>query len=292
MSVSHPRLVAIALSAVTAMSMVPVLIKYTQANIETIGTARLLISLVILSPLLLFRKGFSGLRRRDWLWLVFAGLCFGIHWWTYFYAIKVAGAATGAIAMSTFGIHLLLLNWLIHRQTLKPVDMLLVAVCAFGCYLVIPAPSLNDRTTLGFLVGVFSAMLYGAMPLIHRRMIHLSTLVRTWGQFAFAGLFFLLLWPETNWQLAAPDWWSLLVLGTVCTLFAHGLWVKASSELPGLLTGSIHYLYPPMTMVQSWLFLNERITGGMIAGALMIISANLVLIASPWWRLQRRRTGP
>ena len=52
------------------------------------------------------------------------------------------------------------------------------------------------------------------------------------------------------------------------------------------------YLWNLSTMVQSWLFLNERITGGMIAGALMIISANLVLIASPWWRLQHRRTGP
>ena len=285
---TNPRLIAVALLAVTAMSLVPVLIKFTSANIETIGTARLGISLLALTPLMLFNRAFRGLTAGDWAWLVTAGLCFGLHWWTYFYAIKAAGAAAGAIAMSTFSIHLLLLNRIVHRHPVRLLDGLLVAVCILGCYLVVPAPSIDRGATLGFLVGVFSAFLYGAMPLMHRRIIHLPTTTRTWGQFAFAGLFFLALWPGTDWQLSNADWWALLVLGTVCTLFAHSLWVKASSELPGIVTSSIHYLYPPMTVAQSYVFLGERMTFATLLGTALIIGANLILLVAPWVRLRRR----
>ncbi|MFA5494141.1 MAG: DMT family transporter [Porticoccaceae bacterium] len=282
------RLIVIALLSVTAMSLVPVLIRFTSANIETIGTARLAISLVALTPLVLFTGQLRRPTRGDWGWLMAAGLCFGLHWWTYFYAIKSAGAAAGAIAMSTFGIHLLLLNRIVHRHPVRLLDGLMVALCIVGCYLVVPEPSIDSRATLGFLVGVFSAFLYGAMPLMHRRIIHLPTTTRTWGQFAFAALFFLALWPETDWQLTPADWWALLVLGTLCTLFAHALWVKASTELPGIITSSIHYLYPPMTVVQSYFFLGETITVATVAGTALIIGANLVLLAAPWLRLRKR----
>ncbi|KJS08120.1 MAG: hypothetical protein VR73_06530 [Gammaproteobacteria bacterium BRH_c0] len=289
MGTTQFRLIVVALLSVTAMSLVPVLIKFTSANIETIGSARLGISLLALTPLMFFMRAFRQLNRSDWSWLLLAGLCFGLHWWTYFYAIKAAGAAAGAIAMSTFGIHLLLLNWIIHRHRVSLFECLLIGVCIFGCYLVVQSPAIDRAATVGFLVGVFSAFLYGAMPLIHRRIIHLPTTTRTWGQFAFAGAFFLALWPQTDWQLAPSDWWALLVLGTLCTLFAHALWVKASSELPGVITSSIHYLYPPMTVVQSYFFLGETITAATVTGTALIIGANLILLVSPWIRLRRRQ---
>src|SRR5690554_3951187 len=131
------RLIVIALLSVTAMSLVPVLIRFTSANIETIGTARLAISLVALTPLVLFTGQLRRPTRGDWGWLMAAGLCFGLHWWTYFYAIKSAGAAAGAIAMSTFGIHLLLLNRIVHRHPVRLLDGLMVALCIVGCYLVV-----------------------------------------------------------------------------------------------------------------------------------------------------------
>lgn len=284
------RLLLTALIAVCTMSFAPILIKLLSVNIETIGLVRLLIALLFITPLMVYRRFFSSLSRQDWLALALVGLVFGLHWWTFFYAIKESGASNAAIAMSTFGIHLLLLNWLIHGQSPKLSGGLSILVCFAGCVLVTPEFNLSNDVTAGFLVGVLSAVFYAALPLLHRRIIQLPTLTRTWGQFAFAGLFFCLLWPQTQWHISAPDWYRLLLLGLLCTVISHGLWVKASSELPGVITSSIYYLYVPLTMLQSFLFLDETISHQMLLGAALIIGANLTVVVYPWLK-QRLHYG-
>lgn len=289
MGSSNTRLIAIALLSVCAMSIAPILIKMASINIVTIGLARLLIALFFITPFMFYRQHFSALTGRDWIGLIIVGVVFGLHWWTYFYTIKTAGASMSSIAMSTFGIHLLLMNWLIHQQHPRWIGFFSIAICFTGCLLVTPAFDLSNQITFGFLVGIVSAVFYATLPLLHRRIIHLPTLTRTWGQFAFAGLFFCAFWQQTDWQISSTDWWRLLVLGVLCTVISHGLWVKASSELHGVITSSVYYLYIPLTMLQSFFFLDEDITHTMIVGALLIIGANLLVILYPW--LLRKRAG-
>lgn len=288
---SSLHLILLALFTVVLMATVPALIKFTSASIETMSLVRLAVALLVLTPLVAFKHTFRSVTRKDWLWLALAGFFFALHWWTFAYAIKTAGAGIGAIASSTFGIHLLLLNNLVHRQPVRPYEMLLIAVCVVGCYLVVPQTDGSGSVVIGFLVGVLSAFLYSVLPLIHRHIIHLPTTTRSWGQFAFGGLCFLTLWPRTDWNLTVADWWALLALGAVGTLIAHSLWVKVSSELPGIMTGSIYYLHSPMAVTVGWIFLDERITPTTLVGMALIIGANLILLTAPWFRLRRRNLG-
>ena len=274
-------LILVALAGVTFMSLVPVLIKSTQASPVTIGIARLSIAFSLITPFFLWRERLFSLSARTWMYLSLIGLVFGLHWWAFFFGIKTSGAATSAIAQSMFGIFLLLLNGWLKHQRVSLLQWLAIATCVFGCILVSPTPSLNDKVFLGFIVGLFSAFLYALLPLLHQQVAEQSTLVRTWGQFTFAGLFFLFLWPQSDWDLESKDWKILVTLGTVCTLLAHALWVKASTELPGIFTSAIYYLYVPFTMIQSLMFLDESITWMMTLGATMIIMANLVILLMP-----------
>lgn len=276
-----PRLLALALLAIGTMSLVPVLVKSISANAATIGLVRIAIFLLAMTPLLLWRAQLRGLSARDWRALALVGLVFGLHWWTYFLAIKSAGAALGAIAMSTYGIHLLLLNAWHYRLPLRPLDLCAVCLCLVGCYLVAPVGSVSGQALWGFWLGVLSGFLYALLPLLHQHNSHLGTLPRTWGQFAFAGLVFVALLGEAEFALPATDWWLLLVLGLVCTLLSHSLWVKASTELPAVYTSTVYYLYAPIAMVLSALLLGEPIGLSMIAGALLIIGTNVALL---WWR--------
>lgn len=271
------------------MSIAPILIKISSVNIVTIGLARLLIALLFITPLIIYRRLFSTLTFSDWLGLGIVGLVFGLHWWSFFYTIKTAGASMSSIAMSTFGIHLLLMNWLIHGQHPRVMGFFSIIVCIIGCLLVTPEFSLKNPITWGFVVGIASAIFYASLPLLHRRIIHLPTLTRTWGQFAFAGLFFCTLWPQTDWQISSADWYGLIILGLLCTVISHGLWVKASSELPAVITSSIYYLYVPLTILQSYIFLDEAINQRTMIGALLIITANFIVIFYPWLIHQRKR---
>ncbi len=272
-----------ALLAVLAMSLVPVLIRSSNANEFTIGIVRLLVAILVVSPIIFYRQ-FPRLKVNEWRGLVVVGLIFGAHWLLYFISIKWSSAAIAAIAVSTYGIHLLLLNWLFKKHTIRPLEWLAVFLCVGGCVLVAPKFSLSDKLTLGLLFGVVSGFFFACLPLLHQTILSVPTFTRAWGQFLFAGLVFLPFFGAANWDLSQQDWWGLLVLGVVCTVIGHSLWVKSSSELPPIFTSLIYYLYVPIAMVSSFVFLQESITVNMMLGAACIIAANSFTAILAWRR--------
>ena len=103
-------------------------------------------------------------------------------------------------------------------------------------------------------------------------------------QFFFALLVFLPLWGQSNWDLRPIDGYQLLVLGLLSTVVAHGLWVKASTELPAIYTSMIYYLYLPLAMIYSAVFLAEEITPQKLLGSALVIGSSLAL---SWYRYRR-----
>lgn len=282
-----PRLLVTALLAVLSMSVVPLLIRSTAANEITIGLVRIAIAMLCMSPFVLWRGTLRGLSRREWIGLALLGVVFGFHWLSYFTSIKMAGAAIGALSVSTYGIHLLLLNWRIKGIAIRPAEWLAVLLCFAGVVLIAPSFDLGDSVTIGMLIGIGAGFLYACMPLLHQRIVTVPTFGRAWAQFGFAALVFLPLLPLTSWELAASDWWYLLTLGILCTVVGHTLWVKSSTELPPVITSVAYYLYVPITMVGSFFVLDEKITPRMVTGAGLIISANLAIALLAWWRSRR-----
>ena len=287
MNSTQLRLIAIALLAVLSMSFVPVLIKSSNANEFTIGIVRLAIALLCITPWILIKFDLKKLPRRDWIYLFVVGLVFGGHWLSYFIAIKLSTAALAALAVSTYGIHLLLLNWMLKRQSVLPLDWFAIALCVVGCLMVTPSFDLQNQLTVGMLVGIVSGFLYACLPLLHQNIVHVPTMNRAWGQFAFAFLFFLPWTGKGNWSLSTADWMGLVVLGVVCTVIGHSLWVKASAELPVVFTGVIYYLYVPIAIAMGFFFLDENVTPLMLVGATLIIGANMMIAVSTWYRFRR-----
>ena len=271
-------LVAIAISAILLMSFVPVLIRYTQANEATIGILRLAIGAAGIGLILAFRKRHIKLNNHDWRWLICLGLVFAVHWYSYFRSIKLADASLAAIGVATFGVHLLLLNSVILREKLNTSDLFAVAISFSGIYIASPELDLDSEKLNGFLLAIFSGFLYACLPLINRHLTHLTTNTRAMGQFSFGLIGFLFLLPQANFNLSQVDWISLAVLGVFCTLIAHTLWIKASTELPPNFTAVLYYGYVPLAMLLSYLFLGESITWQKIVGASLIISANIMVV--------------
>jgi len=281
MKTISPQLIVTALISVATMALVPVLVSSVAANEVTIGLVRVGIACVVLTPLLLWHKSFIELTSKDWFYLLFIGMIFGLHWWTYFYAIKNSTPSLGALSLTTYGIHLVWINWLISAQRPKFSDVFAVLLCFCGCIIVVPSADMANQVTQAFLVGVFSGLLYALLPFLHQRVNHLSTTVRSWGQFSFAGLFFLFFWPQIDWQLSINDWQLLIILGVVSTLIAHTLWVKVSTELPSILVSAFYYLYIPIAMALSYFFLDEPMTAAKLSGATLIVASCLLGIILP-----------
>lgn len=257
------------------MSAVPVLVKSTAANEVTIGLARLFIAAMLMTPLVLARGSLKTLGIAQIKSLTAIGAVFSLHWLSYFLSIKLSTASIGAMAISTFGIQYLLLARILNKEYTGTVEWCAVALCLLGCILAVGEFSLSSSSVLGMLVGVASGTLYASLPLLHQRASAIDTVTRAWGQFTFALCCMLPLIGFSDWHLSSNDYISLLVLGVLCTVIAHGLWIKASTELPAIATSLVYYLYVPIAMLSSAWFLEETMTAGKLIGAALILGSSI-----------------
>lgn len=271
------RLIATGVTAVLTMSAVPVLIKSTEANSVTIGIVRLLIAVAAFAPVVLYRRRLQRLSARQWRQLLVIGLVFGAHWLAYFLSIKLATAAIAALTILTYSVQYLVLAWLFNKEQVTPVEWLAIALCFAGCVIVAPEFSLGNDITAGIAIGLFSALLYAALPLLHQRASAIGTTERAFGQFLFALPVFAPFLGLANWDLGVTDVYQLLALGLVCTVVSHTLWVKATTELPAIHASMIYFLYLPGAFVGSVVFLGEEVTARKLAGCAIVLGASAAL---------------
>ena len=283
MTQSNSRQLDARLLAETAVSLalwgsIPVVIRFVSANPFTIGVFRLTLASAIVFLLFVRWSELARLRARDWGSLALMGLCFGLHWGAYFFSIKLAGAAIGAIGLSAYGIFLILLGALFRETRLRPMDLLAVALAAGGSVLLVPELSLRNQTVLGLAIGSFSALMFAMLPILHRRNQHLPASIRTFGQFFFALLLFTVFLPFTRWKLPATDWLALLYLAIFCTVISHSLWVRVTTALDPATTSTVYYAYLPVSLGLAALLLGEQLTYGMLLGATLIVSGSVLAV--------------
>ncbi len=263
---------------------VPVVIHATAANVWTLGLVRLGAAMLYG---LLFQSQTRLLAHcalREWVILALIGTAFSLHWATYAWCMKLAGASAGSLAMATYGVFLVFLGCLKSRTRPRTVDMVVLSVALVGVGLSIPNFTLKDGTTLGLLLGIVSAFSYALLPLLHQECAHLHTNLRSFGQYLFALPLFLLALPWTNWDASPSTWLQLAYLAFVGTIVAHNLWVKASTILPHFLTALLYYFHVAMAVALGIVVLGEQLTFRTGVGAVLILGSSL------WGAMRYQRT--
>ncbi|MCG8450998.1 MAG: DMT family transporter [Pirellulales bacterium] len=277
----------LAIGAVLLFSSAPAGVRAVSLNAYGLGILRLGLASAVMTAFLAWR------RQRPWRWnrrafeaLVIVGLTFGIHWMLFFLSIKTASAAIGALGQSTYGLHLIVLGWLLGFGTVTLIDIISLLLGLVGTWLLMPVFDLQNDQTLGLLFGISGGLAAASLPLWHQRYADVDGNLRAWGQFTFALPVFFCCLPWATWDIPTSDIPLILYLGLVVTLVGHGLWVHASTALSTTTTSIVSYLYLPSALVLSYFLLGEKLSGKMLVGALCVFVANGVALWS-----QARRGG-
>jgi drug/metabolite transporter (DMT)-like permease len=270
------RLAIEAAVALLLFGCIPVVVRSVSANAYTIGIFRLAIATLGLGAMMAFRGELRRVAPRDLLRLAIIGLLFSAHWLTLFLGVKASSASIGALGLSTYGAHLLILGALFGGARIRATDVVAVLLAVVGAMLVVPTFTLRNDVAVGMLLASTSALLYASLPLLHQRWSHIPTRTRALGQFAFALAFFLLFAGRTEWDLTPGDWGGLLFLAIAVTLIGHSLWVHVTTRLASSSTSILYYANIPITIVLSAAILGERLTLRSAIGGLLIISAGVL----------------
>jgi drug/metabolite transporter (DMT)-like permease len=249
-----------------------------------LGLWRLALSAVGMTAILLAtRRGaartIAAEVRRDWKVLTAVGMCFGLHWLTYFQSIKIGNASIGTLGFSTCGVQLPLLGWAFGFGRPRLSAVAGVALAMAGSVLCVPRSEPGHNAAVGMVIGILSGTLYAALPMLHQRHAHLDHELRTWAQFVFALPVFLVTAPAAQWAPISPrDFWMLLHLGLLVTLVGHYLWVQVTTELPLTVTSTLGYIQLPVTLAFNYLLIREPITATMLVGAGLIVAGNILAL--------------
>ena len=265
------------LLATLAISMVPICVSAVKTDIITIGMVRLAIAIFGLGVWTFFYKKRShSFTPKQWIALTLIGLFFGTHWLTFFASIKISSAAIGAIGISTFGLHLTILNWIFTEQRPRLNSLIAITMAITGSYMIIPDFSIENTNTLGLILGIFSAFVYALVPILHQKNKDIPTSSRTLAQFTIALIFFAFFSPMAQWNIPNSDWPILIFMGVFCTLIGHGLWVRATTLLPAKTTSCIFYMGLPFTLLFEFLITSNPMSPPTLIGAALILTANLL----------------
>ncbi|WP_263145598.1 DMT family transporter [Pseudomonas sp. RIT-PI-AD] len=235
---------------------------------------RALFAVLSLIPFSRRRAGERPLDRRRLVMLAGAGLLLGAHWLTFFHAVKVSGVAIATLGFASFPAFTVLLEGLLFRERIRPLEWSLVGLVTLGLVLVTPSFDLASDATGGLLWAVASGLLFALLTLANRATVRgLNPMQAALCQ----NLAIVLCLLPFAWN-AIPgvrpmDWVWIAALGVFCTGVAHSLFVSALHVLNARNAALVFALEPVYGIAFAWWLFGEQPTPRMFAGGALIIAA-------------------
>ena len=109
---------------------------------------------------------------RDRKTIFFGGLLLGLHWITYFYALRLSNVAIGMLSLFTYPAITAILEPLFLKTKVLKIHLILSVLVLVGIYFLVPDFDIknDDFKAVGF--GVFSALCYATRNIIMKSKIN------------------------------------------------------------------------------------------------------------------------
>jgi drug/metabolite transporter (DMT)-like permease len=222
---------------------------------------------------------------RDRYALLATGGLIAIHWFTFFWAARLANASVCLAGMATSSLWASVLEPLLLKRRVRVVEVVLGVVVMSGLYLIF---RFEFDKVAGLAVAVFSAMLaalftiinsrftqrYGSLMIAQREMLGAFVVSAVLG-----GLYVAVANPPLAelWPQRADQWLWMGLLAFVCTVYAYTAGVsllRKFSPYMAILTVNLEPVYGILLAVLVF-GSRERMTNGFYAGTLVILAAVL-----------------
>lgn len=246
---------------------------------------RMVTGALFLALVALFAGRFPRLKKYWWQYLVLGALNLVVPNLLIAFSVMRLGASMGSILNAIGPLFTLLIAriWLKEALTAAKLTGLLLSIT--GVVVLIgwnPVP-FNSQAALAIAASVGAAISYGFANVFTRvRFAGRNPMQTSSGQLLGAALLVL---PVIYFQ-ASPAVFTtgvlipLLVLGIVCTALAFILYFKLIDSIGSVNTSLVMILVPVFGVLWSAIFLQERVTIGLVIGLALIVGG-LVLVLRP-----------
>ncbi|MEK9853055.1 MAG: DMT family transporter [Flavobacteriaceae bacterium] len=210
----------------------------------------------------LFKPSFFKLKRALWPYVLVGGLVIGVHWVTFFHAIKVAGVSLTLSMMATGAFITAMLEPLINKRKILAYELLFGGLIAFGVGLIFKA---EYEYLYGISIALISAFLSSVFTILNARMVQqgraitLSFYELVVG--AVVGILYVLVSGNYTVQDFYLEQWDLLwilLIAWVCTSYAFNISIKVMEHLSPFTVMMIINLEPVYGILLSLIVWGEQ----------------------------------
>ena len=235
--------------------------------------------IVLLIVCLLQRVSLRPKQRRDAFLLVGQGTLLALHWTAFFQSINVSDVAIGLLSFSSFPLFTAALEPLLLKQGPSRIQIVAALLILPGIYLLVPAFTLQNSTTLGvawgLLAGATFALLSVANRWLGRRYPSLTISLYQDGVAALVLLPALVFTPSSAlWTL--NELFILLILGVLCTALAHTLFITSLRSITAQSASIFASLEPVWGILFGVIVLRDVPTLHTLLGGAIILCATML----------------
>jgi drug/metabolite transporter (DMT)-like permease len=207
--------------------------------------------------------------------LAVPGVILGLHWVTFFHAIKVSTVAVGLLSFSTFPLFTTVIEPLFFKERLRSIDMATAFLVVAGLTLLIPSFDVTHAATRGVMWGTLSGFLFAVLQVLNRKYLEQRDALQiAFFQNGYAAVMLLPVVIGTAPSVTVADVFLLAILGVLCTGVAHVLFINSlgylKAHLASVIAGGLEPVYGTLF---AFLLLGEKPALRTLIGGAVILSA-------------------
>jgi drug/metabolite transporter (DMT)-like permease len=250
-----------------------VLGRYIDLPVPLIIFIRALIGGILLFVFCKLQKIDITLKKQDKTAVLLGGLFLGIHWITYFFALKLSGVAIGMLSLFTYPVITAILEPIFIKSKFQIMHLVLGVMVLFGIYLLSPELNFESDLFKGICLGVFSAVFYSVRNiLLKSKVAHYNQSSLMFNQLAIISVFLLPVLNFFDCSRVLEYLPTTLLLAVLTTAIGHTLFVYSLKNFSVASASLISSLIPIYGIILATIFLNEYPNLNTILGGLVIIS--------------------
>ncbi|PKV51785.1 threonine/homoserine efflux transporter RhtA [Aquimarina sp. MAR_2010_214] len=214
---------------------------------------------------------------KDRLTIILSGVLMGLHWITYFYALKLSNVAIGMLSIFTYPVITALLEPILLKTKFQKIHLLLALLVLLGIYFLVPDLDFSNSYTKAVILGIISALCYSLRNLIMKTKVgNYNGSVLMWYQLIVISILLLPFLFIMDSSGIKNQWLPTLTLALLTTAIGHTLFLASFKRFSITTASIISSVQPVYGIIIGIIFLKEIPVFSTIIGGVLILTSVVV----------------
>lgn len=211
---------------------------------------------------------------KDTYTVFWCGLCFGIHWVTYFYALSLSSVAIGMLAIYTYPVITSFLEPLLLKTSFEKSHLVLGVLVITGVYFLVPDIDFSNSQFVAVCLGIISAFFYAIRNImIKPKVARYNGSVLMMYQLLVISILMAPLLYFTNYDKLYTALPGIVFLALITTTLGHTLLLKSFKYFSATTASIMSSVQPIYGIIMGMLFLGEFPAWHTLIGGALILTA-------------------